>query len=270
MYVTHLAVDQIILAFLAILFAFFSIFITLILFFYFSRKKIVAIEVEKKNLEVEHQKSILQSVIETQEEERKRIAQDLHDDISSKLNIVSLNTHLLKTPNLNENELEEITQNIIELTKKALENSRRIAHDLLPPVLEKFGLLAGIEELVFECNTSKKVEVKFINNLNKLSLDNLSVGNQLHVFRIIQELINNSLKHGNSDKISLVIDEENTKFVLEYSDNGKGVNLQEIGFKKGIGLSNIESRVKIINGNHQINSKPNAGFQFIVTFSNEH
>ncbi|WP_242400773.1 histidine kinase [Flavobacterium indicum] len=102
MYVTHLAVEQIIQAFLAILFAFFSIFITLILFFYFSRKKIVKVEVEKKSLEVEYQKSILQSIIATQEEERKRIAQDLHDDISSKLNIVSLNTHLLRTPNLSE------------------------------------------------------------------------------------------------------------------------------------------------------------------------
>lgn len=66
MYVTHLAVEQIIQAFLAILFAFFSIFITLILFFYFSRKKIVKVEVEKKNLEVEYQKSILQSIIATQ------------------------------------------------------------------------------------------------------------------------------------------------------------------------------------------------------------
>jgi signal transduction histidine kinase len=94
----------------------------LVLFFYFSRKKIVQIEVEKKNIEIENQKKILQNTIETQEEERKRIAQDLHDDISSKLNIVSLNTHLLRTPNLKDEELHEITQNIIELTKKALNN----------------------------------------------------------------------------------------------------------------------------------------------------
>ena len=97
MEVTHIAVEQIIKAFLFILFAFFSVFLTLVLFFYFSRKKIVKIAVEKKNQEIMYQKEILQSVIQTQEEERMRIAQDLHDDISSKLNIVSLNTHLLKT-----------------------------------------------------------------------------------------------------------------------------------------------------------------------------
>lgn len=113
-----------------ILLAFISMFLVLILFFYFSRKKIVQIEVDKKNLEIDHQKELLNSVLITQEEERKRIAQDLHDDISSKLNVVSLNSHLLKTPNLNETEQLEITNNIIELTQKALENSRRIAHDL--------------------------------------------------------------------------------------------------------------------------------------------
>ena len=68
-----------------ILLAFISMFLILVLFFYFSRKKIVQIEVDKKKLEIEHQKQLLKSVIVTQEEERQRIAQDLHDDISSKL-----------------------------------------------------------------------------------------------------------------------------------------------------------------------------------------
>ncbi len=90
--------------------------LVLILFFYFSRKKIIQKEFEKKDLEIQYQKELLSSVIITQEEERKRIAQDLHDDISSKLNIVSLNSHLLTTPNLTETEVVEITNNIINLT----------------------------------------------------------------------------------------------------------------------------------------------------------
>ena len=113
--------------------------VVLVLFFYFSRKKITQNEIEKKDLEIQYQKELLSAVIVTQEEERKRIAQDLHDDISSKLNIVSLNSHLLTTPNLTKNEVIEITNNIIDLTTKALDNSRKIAHGLLPPVLDKFG-----------------------------------------------------------------------------------------------------------------------------------
>ena len=121
--------------------------IVMILFFYFSRKKIIQKELEKKDLEIQYQKELLSAVIITQEEERKRIAQDLHDDISSKLNIVSLNSHLLNTPNLSPKEVTEITGNIINLTSKALDNSRKIAHGLLSPVLDKFGLHAGVEEL---------------------------------------------------------------------------------------------------------------------------
>ena len=78
--------------------------VTLIIFFYFSRKKIIQKELEKKDLEIQYQKELLSAVIITQEEERKRIAQDLHDDISSKLNIVSLNSYLLTALNLTENE----------------------------------------------------------------------------------------------------------------------------------------------------------------------
>ena len=146
--------------------AFISMALVLILFYYFSKKKILKKEVEKKDLQIYYQKELVHAVILTQEQERKRIAQDLHDDISSKLNIVSLNVHLLFTPNLSENEVEEIKQDIIGLTNKALENSRRIAHDLLPPVLEKFGLTAAIEELCQEFKSSKQVETIFKSNID--------------------------------------------------------------------------------------------------------
>ena len=149
--------NEVIKAVFFILLAFISMFLVLMVFFYYSRKKIVKQTLVKKDLEIKHQKKLLQTVLFTQEEERKRIAQDLHDDISSKLNVVSLNSHLLTTPNLSEEEFAEITDNIIKLTTNALENSRRIAHDLLPPVLEKFGLNSGIEELVTEFNTTKVV-----------------------------------------------------------------------------------------------------------------
>jgi len=152
-----------------------------------------------------------------------RIAQDLHDDISSKLNIVSLNTHLLKTPNLTESEHTEITNNIIDLTKKALENSRRIAHDLLPPVFEKFGLHAALEELVLEFSTTKNVQINYSNNLD---FSVLEVNKQLHIFRIIQELLNNSMRHGKATRISINFAKDKNTNTCFYSDNGVGFNVQ--------------------------------------------
>lgn len=263
MEVTHIAVEQIIKAFLFILFAFFSVFLTLVLFFYFSRKKIVKIAVEKKNQEIHYQKEILQSVIQTQEEERMRIAQDLHDDISSKLNIVSLNTHLLKTPNLSEAEFAEITNNIVSLTKKALENSRRIAHDLLPPVFEKFGLHAAIEELVLEFSTAKNVQ---INYENELEFSALEVNKQLHIFRILQEFLNNSMRHGKATSISITFVSKNHQNTCVYTDNGVGFNTNSGNKKRGIGMQNIESRVNFLGGNINVQSEINKGVQIEFNF----
>ncbi|MFY8180987.1 MAG: sensor histidine kinase [Flavobacterium sp.] len=252
----NLAIGSVFMAFLLMSFI-------VILFFYFSRKKIIQKEIEKKNLEIDHQKELLRSVILTQEAERKRIAQDLHDDISSKLNVVSLNTHLLKTPNLSEEELLGITNNITELTQKALENSRRIAHDLLPPVLEKFGIHAGIEELVVEFNTSKVVLVKYNNELN-FNIDDID--KHLHIFRILQELLNNSVRHGKATEISIAfksIDNQNTCI---YSDNGIGFDSNSDAAQKGLGMKNIESRINFLNGTFSIDSSVNNGVKINFTF----
>lgn len=246
-----------------ILLAFVTMFMVLILFFYFSRKKIVQIEVAKKNLEIEHQKELLNAVIITQEEERKRIAQDLHDDISSKLNVVSLNSHLLKTPNLNESELHEITNNIIDLTQKALENSRRIAHDLFPPVLEKFGLQAGIEELIEEFTSTKKVKIIFHNSID---FELYSIEKHLHIFRILQELLNNSLRHGKATEISIQFSTLDTLNSCVYCDNGIGFDSSDLENKKGLGMQNIESRINFIGGTYSIQSKPNEGVKIIFNF----
>jgi signal transduction histidine kinase len=237
--------------------------LVLVLFFYFSRKKIIQKEIEKKNLEITYQKELLHAIIETQEEERKRIAQDLHDDISSKLNIVSLNSHLLTANNLSEKELNDISLNIINLTTKALDNSRRIAHDLLPPVLEKFGLHAGVEELCFEINSTKAIAIEY---KNEIEFKNDDIQRHLHVFRIIQELFNNSIKHGKATKIQLVFYKLEDKNFCKFLDNGVGFDPNDQNSNKGLGMKNIESRVSFLNGKLQITSAINHGVQVVFNF----
>ena len=243
--------------------AFLLLALVLILFFYFSRKKIIKQQLEKRDLEITYQKELLKSVIITQEEERKRIAQDLHDDISSKLNIVSLNTHLLKTPHLSENEILEITDNIIGLTTKALDNSRRIAHDLLPPVLEKFGLDAGIQELILEFNSSKSLNIIYD---NKIKFDIQDNDKHLHIFRILQELMNNSLRHGKASEINISFINVNAKNVFKYSDNGIGFDPNDVKNRKGLGMKNIESRVNFLDGELEIISELGKGIQVEFKF----
>ncbi|KQB42964.1 sensor histidine kinase [Flavobacterium aquidurense] len=235
----------------------------LVAFFYFSRKKIIQKELEKRDLEIQYQKEQLHAVIFTQEEERKRIAQDLHDDISSKLNIVSLNSHLLSSPNLTEDETKEITENIINLTAKALENSRKIAHNLLPPVFEKFGLNAGVEELCEEFESSKSVKVNYE---NEIDFDEQDINRHLHVFRVLQELMNNSLRHGKASEIWISFKNENEINSCNYRDNGVGFDNQNAENQKGLGMKNIDSRISFLDGTIKINSEIGKGIAVIFTF----
>lgn len=237
--------------------------ICLVLFFYFSRKKIIQKELEKKDLVLQYQKEQLHAVIVTQEEERKRIAQDLHDDISSKLNIVSLNSHLLNAPNLTEKEIFEITENIINLTTKALENSRKIAHNLLPPVFEKFGLNAAVEELCEEFESSKAVKVYY---KNEIDFDDKEIDRHLHVFRILQELMNNSIRHGKASEIRIFFKNDKQINSCSYEDNGVGFDSEKSENQKGLGMKNIDSRISFLNGTIQINSLIGKGIDVMFTF----
>lgn len=238
--------------------------VVIVLFFYKSRKKILEKELEKKDLKINHQKQLIRAGILSQEEERKRIAQDLHDDISSKLNIVSLNTHLLKTPNLSGDELTEIIDNIIKLTTKALDNSRTIAHDLLPPVLEKFGLNAAIEELCLDFKSTRSVDVQYKTKIN--FKEECDFEKKLHIFRILQELMNNSLRHGKATMIKIFFDRVDGVCVLDYSDNGIGFDMKKCENQKGLGMQNIESRVTFLDGTIAISSSKNNGFNAIINF----
>jgi len=234
--------------------------VTLIAFFHHTKKKIVEKEQEKATLKIDHQRKILQTSIAIQEQERNRIAQDLHDAISAKLNVVSLTTHvLLIDKTINEKQKTALEQ-ILDITTNTLESARKIAHDLMPPILDKFGLKAALEELFeeFTANTSIDIEQN-IEELHKLTKTN-----QLHLFRIIQELINNSIRHGQANELVIYMEQTLTDFMLHYQDNGIGFNVKDIKKKPGIGIQNIKSRVKILNGKLTLESTKNSGSKFII------
>ena len=237
--------------------------VALLLFFFFSRKKIVEKELEKKDMELTHQKDIMHATILTQEKERKRIAQDLHDDISSKLNVVLLNSNFLMDGELSPEEYQKVNANVIKVSKTAIANARKIAHDLLPPILEKFGLQPAIEELVDDYGTSKKVMLSADVEYPK---DQLNKTQELHVFRVLQELINNSVRHGKAKEINISLLENNGDLTLTYVDNGVGFSEEIIDQKKGLGMKNIESRVELLNGELIIKSAIDKGIFVSIIF----
>jgi len=240
--------------------------VAIVLFFYFSRRKIIKTELEKATMEIEHQKEVLRSTIITQEEERARIAQDMHDAISSKLNIVSLNANFLLEEGITSDEANKMGDSILKVTTTVLESSRRIAHDLLPPTLQKFGLEAALEELCEEVYDSKKFELEYDISYEE---NFVSSNHELHIFRIVQELMNNSIKHSEASQITLILKTKENILSLQYRDNGKGFNIEDTQKAKGLGMSGIENRAVILQGDLEIASSPGNGIAVTIEINNE-
>lgn len=217
--------------------------IVLMLFFHYSKKRIVKEQIKNIQFQLEQQKKINQATINTQEEERKRIAQDLHDAISSKLNVVSLTTNLLLDDVLATEEQKKSLNHILKITTTTLESARKIAHDLLPPVLEKFGLRVALEELFEDYMKTEKLQVLYDIAEDKM----LSPVQQLHLFRVVQELLNNAVRHGKASQVIFKLQFPMSKINLIFEDNGCGFKTKEITNKSGLGLQNIFSRAAILD-----------------------
>ncbi len=238
--------------------------VAIVLFFYFSRKKIIKTELEKANLKISYQKEIIQSTLIAQEDERKRIAQDMHDAISSKLNIVSLNANFLTENGITSEDANKFGESILSVTTTVLESSRRIAHDLLPPTLEKFGLQAALEELCEEAGVSISFQI-----LSTLDYEENFLGKdeELHLFRIAQELFSNTIKYASASVIEVSLVSDSTGAIFNYKDNGNGFDLSEARRAKGLGLSGIENRASILDADLTIESSLGSGISVSVILS---
>lgn len=238
------------------------LFILMVISFYIFQKKIFKNKIER-DFEVKFQKKYFHEIIMTQEQERERIAKDLHDEIGSKLNLVSLYLYSLKSLKKTELQKLNIIDDIIQINDDAIENSRRIAHNLLPPVLEKFGLNQAIVELILDFEKTKMVS---INYQNRIEFSSSGFDIQLQLFRIIQELINNSLRHGKASAIKIDFGMQNNKHQCVYKDNGLGFDVSKLDKIKGFGMQNIESRIELLNGTLGLDSEKEKGIVFVFNF----
>ena len=158
---------------------------------------------------------------------------------------------------VNEQESNELLGTILQISNTTLESSRRIAHDLLPPVLEKFGLNPAVEELTNDFNRATANLISFKSDYQPELLDAKA---ELHLYRIIQELVNNSLKHGKASAITISIKQQ--PLSLLYTDNGVGFENTESGGSPGLGMKNIESRVALLGASSTFKSSPGEGISF--------
>ncbi|MFN7118527.1 MAG: sensor histidine kinase [Saprospiraceae bacterium] len=241
-----------------------SLALAFIVFFNRSQRKIFEERMRVQELQLEHQQQLLYSNILTQEEERKRIAKDLHDEVGSKLNVIHLNLHRLRKAAPSSPALEETVSEIFAVINDTIDTTRRISHDLLPPTLENFGLKEAIKEL---CESYRKVEnITFQFELIQNEARPTDKMVEVNFFRVLQEFISNSLKHGDPSQINIRLWLNSNGLRLEYADNGKGFDLDQLQTKSGLGMQNIESRMNMIHAEYDIKTTPMAGFMATLKY----
>ena len=219
---------------------------------------------ELYNLELEKERqnskiSTLTALLDGQELERARLARDLHDGLGGLLSGTKIQlTHL--NDKINEQVKPDLDKSIHQLDG-AVDELRRVAHNLMPDLLIKYGLEEALKEYAIRMsNDQLDVDVQFLSYTNSLNKET-----QLFVYRIIQELVNNAIKHANASQIIIQFVED-FNYSITVEDDGKGFDVNDLKLTQSAGLHNIQSRVEFLKGTLNIHSELNLGtsieFQF--------
>jgi len=196
--------------------------------------------------------------IKAQEEERKRIAVMIHDDIGNRLNILSLWLNNLDTKGD-----ELIKKNIYGQMSSLIDAARSISHSLYPVNLESVGFVLYVEELI--ANLSHKINI-FMQVMPGYEKKDIFV--EVQLYRIIQEFTTNVIKHSSATDVWIYIRDYPRDMVVIISDNGQGFDYDKV--KKGMGIKNIESRIKSMNAVHKWKSTLNKGTRLIIIIPKSH
>lgn len=234
----------------------------IIVFVAYYQRKQVQQQLALKELQTEYRRKLMEATFAGQEEERRRFARDLHDDIGTMLSVTRMSLKHLERKVSEEVRLDLQIQKTQALLDETMANVRRISRDLVPTTLERFGLIAALEELI-----EKAAEGELMVRLQcSGSLDTLTSALSLMLFRIAQELINNAIKHAGSSQITVQISCTNLAVQLAVIDNGQGFDLDEILTNRqgGLGLRNIESRLSIVEGHVTFDVAPGRGSRIYV------
>lgn len=208
------------------------------------QKRLLRNKADVETMKSRHQLDLFQHSIDAMEDERRRVSRDLHDEIGAALSMLRLQVGQLQSHNeYPSGNTEKIIVDSKQLIDSTIENVRRISNDMLPHGLDEFGLKYALEMLCDKIENASNLVI----NLNFNNLERLEVRLELALYRILQELLNNTLKHAKASQVTIKFNPDNQQILVIYQDDGKGFDVETLT-KRGLGLKNIESRVNMIYG----------------------
>ncbi|GAC1661923.1 MAG: hypothetical protein NVS9B7_29930 [Flavisolibacter sp.] len=224
-------------------------------------KKGILLTAKDITLKVRTENLIIRAIIDTQEKERKRLAQDLHDSLGQQLSAIKFFISSIANAIENEEEKKILYKSNLALTD-VIKDMRNICYNLMPNILQEFGLKEAIKEICNRTSYDNKIVCE-IQNIE--SLPRLLPEIEIDIYRVIQEFINNSLKHANASKISIIFGKDANNIKITLIDNGDGFITSNSNI--GMGLKNVQSRVKSHNGEIVIKSEIGKGTQYLLIIS---
>ena len=210
----------------------------------------------------EIQKKILNAIIQTEEKEKSNFSKELHDGLGPLLSTIKLYLQWSERPN-NNVPREEITHKAQEILEEAIATVKEVSNKLSPHLLMYYGLSSAIKNFVDKLNETSSININFESNSDK----RLKMEMEAVLYRAVIECINNTIKHANAKNINIKIINSDVQFIIQYSDDGIGFNIEEtISQHKGLGLFNLQNRIQTVGGKIMLTSKKNEGvyYQFII------
>lgn len=239
------------------------IFFTLGLGYKHKRDEVEKLEAQEAlKLEIEKQKvRQLNAMAEMQEKERTRVAKDLHDGLGSMLSGIKMSLSNMKGNAVMTNENVQVFERSLNMLDNSIHELRRVAHNLMPETLVKFGLSAALKDFTDFINQSNVLKAIF----QQVGEEHrLASSTELAVYRLANELINNALRHAAATELIIQLHYETSSVTLTVQDNGRGFNPEILKQTHGSGWPNIRSRVEYLNGALDIDAKPGEGSAIII------
>jgi PAS domain S-box-containing protein len=205
----------------------------------------------------DRQSEITDAVLLAQESERENIGKEMHDNVNQVLGASKLYIEMARA-NLNKMDIYLVKS--ADYITHAIEELRKLSKILIPPGMQMLGLVGSIQVLVDDLKATHPIKLHF--DSNGIILEDIPEKMQLNIFRMVQELLNNVLKHAKATRANIKLSRTKDEIKLVVSDNGMGCKLNILS--KGVGIRNITSRAELFNGTVHVVSMPGEGYELTV------
>jgi signal transduction histidine kinase len=216
-------------------------------------------------LETEKQLTATEAVLKGEEQERTRLAKDLHDGLGGMLSGIKYSFNTMKGNLVMTPENSQAFERSMDMLDSSIKEMRRVAHNMMPEALVKFGLDTALKDFCNDIDQSGALQISYQSiDLKDAAIDQTTA---ITIYRIVQELINNTMKHAAAKNAVVQVTKANSHLSVTVEDDGKGFDTSVLNETRGIGWSNIQNRVEFLKGNLDVQSEKEKGTSVHIEFT---